>query len=133
FVHNPGATASVVGGVHHPRWGYRPFVDATLRVSNDDARGKRFELSATVRVGEDEPALELAWWLERGRGRWRKASRVSVALRPSRAGSQGEPGSGRIGFADATRAMLAFEPSGAHNLRDRAGAVKLMVSFLRDR
>ncbi|HVE45674.1 MAG TPA: patatin-like phospholipase family protein [Acidimicrobiales bacterium] len=133
FAHDPVATASVVGGIDHPRWGYRPFVDATLRVGNDGDGVKRFSVSAAVRVEEDEPVFELGWSLRRGRGRWRDASRVSLAVRPSRGAPVGEHGSGRIGCRDAIRAVVAFEPSGAHDLRDRARAANLMVGFLRDR
>lgn len=135
FVRDPEATAPAVGGITHPRWGYRPFVDATLRVGNGGSSGRRFALSATVRVGEDEPVLELEWSLGRGRkrGRWREASQVSLGVRASHGDPAGEPGSGSIGCAAAARAVLAFEPSGAHTLGDRARAARLMVSFLRHR
>lgn len=133
FVGGPETTVSVVGGIHHPRWGYRPFVDGRLAVTNGEV--KRFALSATVRVGKGESVVEADWTLRRGRGRWSEATRVALAVHGAEgeAGPAGEPGAGRIGYFDAARAVVAFEPAGAHGLRDQLSAAKLMVAFLRDR
>ena len=127
FVGGPEATAPVVGGIRHPRWGYRPFVDGTLAVGEGEGGGKRFVLSATVRVGDEELDVEAGWSLGRGPGRWRDAAGVTLTVGPT-----GARGVGRFGYCDAARAVIAFEPSGAHNLRDRVAAAKLMVRFLRD-
>lgn len=130
FVHDPQPEAPVVGGLHHPRWGYRPFITATLVVSGGDTGPKRFVLSAQVRVEDQDLVFDAGWSLGSGRGRWRAASEVSLAARPAGGESGGENGAGQMGFADAVRAVVSFEPSGAHNLRDRARAARAMLGFL---
>ena len=54
FVADATPSTPVVGGITHPRWGYRPFADGTLTV-RDDGGVRRFVVSATVRGGGRAP------------------------------------------------------------------------------
>lgn len=131
FVGSSTPTASVVGGVSHPSWGYRPFVAATLTASRAEGGSLRFLMSGTLLIDGEEHVVEVAWTLRRGRGRWREAARMSLTVRPAREGPRNGSQEGRVNWIDAIRAVFAFEPSGAHDLRDRLRAARLMVSLLR--
>lgn len=124
--HAPGTPMQVVGTLRHPEHGLRLLADGTACLVGDGG-GRRLEVRAQVRLAGEEH--ELAVDVPLPVGRVREALRQTWRLSPP----SGRPRSGtsRMSCGQAVRALTSFEPSGAHNLGDRARAVGAAVRLVR--
>lgn len=123
----PTGSMSAVGALRSDRHGYRMFSSATARL---DGRGqtRRLRVSAVLCPADGRQTLEIDIPLPAGH--WRAARSQQWTMRDA-GGSVVDQGSGTMSPRQAWRAVLSFEPSGAHNLRDRIRALRLTRAVLR--
>lgn len=132
FRRDPAAGTPLVGGLDHPDFGYRPFSDGVLRLA-DGPGGRRLEGSARLRIHGVEHRLTVEAELSAGVAGFPSARGLRWALLPTDAGTAGVHASGDavVSGRQALRALLSFEPSGAHDLASRAHALSLAVKLAR--
>ena len=122
---DPGRETSAVGGLWHRVQGYRPFTAAHIRLV-DRGQQRRLQVSADLRVGARPHLFEGVVPIPRGRlregrlHRWRLVDSNGAV----------QQGTGRMSAGQAARALASFEPSGAHDLKDRARALSLTLRIL---
>jgi NTE family protein len=122
-----GATEMrVVGALQHPRYGYRMFSGGSAALTG---AGQRRGLSADCRLllgGRPhtlhvEVPLPVGRWPAARDQRWTVADADGVV----------DAGAGRMSPSQVLRSVTSFEPSGAHDVRDRMRAIRLSRRVLR--
>lgn len=129
----PGSPVAMIGGLDHPEWGYRPFVDASV-VLVDKGGERRLIATATVNVDGQERRLEA--WTSLGRaGQGRFLQRCNKArqwiLRCDTTLPESTSALLHVSRIDALRALLRFEPTGVHTLAGRLSILAKAARLLR--
>lgn len=126
----PGSPVDVIGGIDQPRWGYRPFVDASVVLDSQDGE-RRVSVVATVIIDGQERRLEARTSLGKS-GQRRLLARLNDARRWTVTVHDAPPESATavltVRRGDALRALLRFEPTGAHTA---AGRVSILATTAR--
>jgi hypothetical protein len=123
----------VVGALTSSTFGYRPFTSACLRIVDEAdggaagqphrPPGRRLELSAEVHVdGSAHRVVATTLLPDVGRGRWSRAAAVTWQLVLDGAAEPVATGRCVLGWRDACRMVMSFEPSGATNVGGRLRA-----------
>jgi hypothetical protein len=130
FVAAPGAGVPLVGWLRHARWGPRPLAGGQLRV--EPHAGGRWYVATGTLATPDGPAVLRATVEVPAAHRLRAVRHDGVTL--ALEDGDGVPhalGRARLSWADLARLAVSFEPSGAHDLADRARALLTTARFLR--
>src|SRR5262249_34824381 len=125
FCAAPGEGTSLVGWLRHPAWGALPLDHGRFTVEGLPGAGRRFRFEGAVAPGVLTVAFDVP---ERGKLAALRSAEAQLTL----ASPKGEVhGLAALGPADLLRLALSFEPSGAHDLRDRLRAARATFGFLR--
>ncbi len=114
--------ASGVGGFRHPKYGYRPFRSASVRLVGS-AGERHLSATAMLTLGGDEHRLDIR--IPMSTVKWSAAREQHWTLTDA-AGVTVATGLGRMSPLQTLRAITSFEPMGAHNLADRLNAIRRM-------
>lgn len=129
----PGSPFDVIGGIDQPRWGYRPFVDASVVLDSRDGE-RRVSVVATVIIDGQERRLEARTSLGKA-GQRRLLPRLNDARRWTVTFYDAPPESATavltVRRGDALRALLRFEPTGAHTAAARLSILATTVRLVR--
>jgi NTE family protein len=123
----PTGQMPAVGALGSDEDGYRMFSSATAQLDGC-GQARRLRVSAVLCPAGRRRTLEVDIPLPAGN--WRAARSQQWTMRDA-GGSVVDEGSGTMSPRQGRRAVLSFEPSGAHNLRDRFRAVRLTRAVLR--
>ena len=124
----------LVGWLRHPAWGPLPLDQGRFAVvAVPGPGGRRFVAHGEVRTPDGPRQLVVSFDLPvTGRLAALRRAEVALALRMPDGASVSE-GRAALPFGDLARLALSFEPSGAHDLRDRVRAARETFDFLRRR
>jgi len=129
----PGSPVDVIGGIEHPRWGYRPFVDASVVLDSQDGE-RRVSVVATVNLDGQERRLEARTSLGKA-GHGRLLARFNDARRWTVTVHDAPPESATavltVRRRDALQALLRFEPTGAHTATGRLSILATTTRLVR--
>lgn len=129
----PGSPVDMIGGIDHPDWGYRPFVDASVVLDSQDGE-RRVTAVATVNVGGQECRLKARTSLGTA-GQRHLLQRFNAARRWTINVYDAPPESATalltVRRGDALRALLRFEPTGAHTAAGRLSILATTARLVR--
>ena len=124
-----GGRFEAVGALRTDGAGYRMFSNATAEIVGH-AADRRLRVSACVGSGRDANSLDIETPLPAGA--WARARTQTWVLHDA-TGAVVDRGTATMTPRQTIRALTSFEPSGAHDLRDRVRSLRLATQSLHRR